>query len=91
MGSCVHSAQETPHWIPRDEGGGLPVYQCTGLLVYQYTRGFAPSADPKFFDFSGFSGFSVRFPGFSWSGMVRACPGTHFHAQKSIFHHKIKF
>ena len=46
---------------------------------------------PNFSNFRAFSGFSARFPGFSWSGMVWACPGTHFHAQKSIFHHKINF
>ena len=38
-----------------------------------------------------FTGFSVRFPGFSWPGMVRACPGTHFRAQKSIFDQKMVF
>ena len=38
------------------------------------------------FEFSGFSGFSARFPGFSWSGRARAAPGTHFRALGSIFH-----
>ena len=41
---------------------------------------------PQIFDFSGFSGFSDRFPGFSWSGRARAAPGTHFRAPGSIFH-----
>ena len=48
-------------------------------------------ADKSSGGFSSFSRFSGRFPDFSGSVKAQAGPGTHFHAQKSIFHHKIKF
>ena len=43
-------------------------------------------ADKSEGDFSGFSRFSVRFPGFSSLGKLLAARGTHFPAPESIFH-----
>ena len=54
----------------------------TGILK----RPLAGCRRPQIFYFSGLSGFSIRFPAFSWSGRVPAARGTHFPAPEWIFH-----
>ena len=52
--------------------------------VFKKASGLVPPTSN--FRFLGFSWFSARFPGVSWSGRVWAARGTHFPAPESIFH-----
>ena len=68
-------------------GGGGVLYRLHCFVVnHHLNRPPAGCRRPQIFDVSGFSGFSARFPGFSWSGRARAARGTYFPAPESIFH-----
>ena len=70
-------------------GGSGDPFSCSGIdfharesNFHAHTRFFVPGdrvLTPE-------DGFSCVFGLFSWSGRVRAGPGTYFHAQESIFH-----
>ena len=58
------------------------IFHARESIFHAQTRFFVPGGrvlTPE-------DGFSCVFGLFSWSGRVRAGPGTYFHAQESIFH-----